>query len=50
MKKKPLKITYHKIDDDDLEKRKDAVTAYCLGIAALIYVYKTIYRKAQKRD
>jgi len=45
MKKKPLKIVYKKIEDEDLEKAKNAITAYCLGVAAIIYVYKTFYKK-----
>lgn len=45
MKKKPLKITYKKIEDEDLEKAKNAITAYFLGVAAIIYVYKALRKK-----
>jgi hypothetical protein len=46
MKKKVEKIVYKKIDDnEELEKKRQAILALVIGVYTLLYVYKTICKR-----
>jgi hypothetical protein len=46
MKKKVEKIVYKKIDDnEELEKKRQAILALAIGVYTLLYVYKTFHNK-----